>query len=147
MSKEPYSMGLIKGNPFCGKKEILGDIVAILDLIIEKRGMQLIAPMSRAILKHTICELALTDEETAGPGHFVNHVGYLGLFEVKTGGVAVVGDTIRIRKKLIGRLVGFDTTHAPNHLNLIVKSEEVITGAQMKLQIGDPVTITMTSEI
>ena len=145
MSKEPYKLGLIKENPFRAKKEILGEIVAILDLIIGKRGMQLIAPMSRALLKHSICELALTDEDTARPGQFVNHVGYLGFLEVKAGGVAVVGDTISIREKLIGSLVGFDTTHAPNHLNLVIKVEKVTTGGQIKLKIGDSVTIAMSS--
>ncbi len=144
MSKEPYIFGLIKESPYRSKKEILGKIVAILDLIIEKRGMQLIAPISRAIFKHSICELALTDEDTAGPGQLVNHVGYLGFVEVKAGGVAVVGDSISLCEKLTGRLVGFDTTHAPNHLTLVVKGDEVTTGGRMKLQIGDPVTIAMT---
>lgn len=141
MSKEPYKLGLIKENPFREKKEILGEIVAVLDLTLEERGILLIDPISRALPKNSICELAITDEDTTGPSQLVNNVGYIGFFEVKTGGVALVGDTISIREKRIGRLVGFDTTHAPNHLNLVVESKEVTTGEQLKLQIGDPVTI------
>lgn len=141
MSKEPYKAGLIKENPFCEKKEILGEILAVLNLILEERGMLLIDPISRALPKNSICELAITDEDTTGPGQLVNNVGYIGFFEVKSGGVALVGDTISIREKKIGRLVGFDTTHSPNHLNLVVKNKKVTTGEQLKLQINDPVTI------
>jgi len=142
MSIDPYKAGLIKANPYREKREITGNLVAILDLILEARGMQLIDPMSRALAKHSICEIAITDEITAEPGNIVNHVGYLGFFEVTTGGVAIAGDKFFINKTRIGQLVGFDVAHAPNHLNVVIKVDEVTTGEKMQLKIGDQVKIT-----
>lgn len=142
MSNDPYKAGLIKANPYREKREINGNIVAILDLILEARGMQLIDPMSRALSKYSICEIAITNEITAEPGQSVNHVGYLGFFEVTTGGVAIAGDKFFINNSLVGHLVGFDLAHAPNHLNIVIKVDEVTTGEKMQLQIGDQVKIT-----
>ena len=144
MSREPYKAGLIKENPYRARRAILGEIVAILDLIIDERGMQLIDPMSRALPQHSICELAITDEDHAGPSQLVNHVGYLGFLEVKAGGVAVTGDNVYISDKMIGMIAGFDTTHTPNHINVVLKVDQVTTGDKLNLKIGDRVTISMS---
>jgi|Deesub1362A_J573_1020465.scaffolds.fasta_scaffold19323_2 hypothetical protein len=144
MSKEPYKSGLIKKSPYIAKREILGEIVAILDIIIDERGMKLIDPMSRALAKNSICEIAITDEEDASPGKVVNHVGYIGFMEVKNGGVAVVGDEVYISDRLIGVIAGFDTTHAPNHITLLLKADEVSTGGKLNLKIGNSVKILMS---
>jgi hypothetical protein len=119
--------------------------VAILDLILDARGMQLIDPKSRALSKFSICEIAITDEVATKPGHIINHVGYLGFFEVTMGGVAIVGDNFLINETLVGRLIGFDVAHAPNHLNVVIKVDEMTTGEKMQLKIGDQVKIRANS--
>ena len=145
MNIDPYKAGLIKKNPYYAKKEIVGDLVAILDLILEGREMKLIDPISRALPQYSICELAITDEKTASPGQTVNYVGYLGFMEVKSGGIALVGDTLSINDKPIGNLVGFDTTHSPNHLNIVIQVDEVTTGKHLNLEVGHSVKIVTTS--
>ena len=145
MNIDPYKAGLIKKNPYYAKKEIVGDLVAILDLILDGREMKLIDPISRALPQYSICELAITDEKTACPGQRVNHVGYLGFMEVKSGGIALVGDTLSINDNSIGKLVGFDTTHSPNHLNIVIQVDEVTTGKHLNLEVGYSVKIVTTS--
>lgn len=141
MSREPYKLGLIRRDPYKAKREILGEIIAILDVIIDNRGMKLIEPISRALIKNSICEIAITDEKDASPGKIVNHVGYIGFMEVKKGGVAVIKDKVYINDKLIGVIAGFDTTHAPNHITLLLKTDKISTGSKLNLKIGDKVKI------
>lgn len=141
MSVEPYSAGIVKTNPFREKRRIVGEIVAVLDLKVSNRGMKLIHPISRALPKSEIHEMCVTDEESAGPGSTVNRVAYIGFFEVKDGGVAVVGDKVSVGGKLIGTITGFDESHAPNHINVVIKSTEIKTGYELKVNVGEDVVI------
>jgi len=59
---DPYQAGMFKGNPYVKKREIMGDLVVVLDGRLEERNLQLMAPISRALLKGDIHELILTDE-------------------------------------------------------------------------------------
>lgn len=63
----------------------------------------------------------ITDEEEATPGGGADRVSAIAFFEIKRGGVAVVGDEVYIVGKTLGELAGFDTTHMPNHMNVLVK--------------------------
>ena len=132
MSKEPYKAGIIKNNIFVEKRDIVGRIVALIDLALDSRSLELIIPRSRVILASEIHELLLTDEEDAGPGETVNHVLVIGFFEIEIGGVMVVGDKVRIGNELIGEIAGFDMTHMPNHMNVVLKSSRFSrSGAKM----------------
>lgn len=138
---EPYKMGMIKRDPFVTKGDVHGELVAILDLKLEKRGLKLIAPLSRALLAYEIHEVVMTDETDAGPDKIVDHVAYIGFFEVKKGGVVVVGDDVSLEGNPIGKVVGFDETHAPNHLNIVVSSSERKTGFELGAKIGTKIII------
>jgi hypothetical protein len=140
--REPYKLGLIEKSPYIAKKEIKGEIVAILDLIIKERGMKLIDPISRVLTKNSVCEIAVTNEKDAGPGKVVNYVGYLGFMMIEDGGVAVVGDKVFIGDNMIGVIAGFDETHAPNHITLLLKADEVTTGNKLGLKVGMKMRIT-----
>ena len=139
MSEEPYESGIVKKDVFVKKRTITGEIVALTDLTLDSRGLQLIAPRSRALLKNEIHELIITDEMSASPGETVNNVIVVGFFEIKTGGIVVVGDTVTIGKIVIGEIAGFDVTHMPNHMNIVVKAEKRI---RPEAVIGDEVTVT-----
>lgn len=56
-----------------------------------------------------------TSEKNTAPGEVVNNVANLGFFEVNEGGVIIIGDNVYIEEKLIGKVIGFDDTHMPNH--------------------------------
>jgi hypothetical protein len=122
---EPYKAKQISGEIFTEKRKITGEFIALINLTLESRGLKLITPFSRAVLKNEIHEVMLTDEQDASPGKTVNRVSILGFFEVKTGGIIVVGDETLIEKTVIGEVAGFDVTHMPNHMGIIVKARKL----------------------
>jgi len=134
---DPYQAGMFKTNPYVVKRSMKGELVVVLDGYIENRGLQLISPISRCILKNEIHELIFTDENDAGPGMRVDKISYLGFFEVEQGSVMVVGDEVYLNNGLIGHIVGFDETHLPNHLNIIIKRQDRVTGVELGCNIGD----------
>ncbi|QGG47748.1 DUF6917 domain-containing protein [Heliorestis convoluta] len=133
---DPYSKGLLKVHPYAKKKDVTGELVAILDGKIENRGLKLIKPISRVLCEDEIHEIIITDEQDAAPGKEVNAIAYLAFFELKGGGVIVTGDEVYLKGKLIGQIAGFDETHMPNHINIIVKSAERYTGMEINAEIG-----------
>jgi len=135
---DPYAAGMFDGNPYRLKQNILGRLVVILDGQLEDRGLELIKPISRAVLRHEIHELILTDED-CGPGSRVNRIAYLGFFEVDQGGVLVTGDRLLINGQEAGTLAGFDATHHPNHWNIILRTQELKSGFVRGLGLGKEV--------
>ncbi len=124
MSPDPYINQLLDREiPYSEKTPISGRINCVLQVRAEKRGLELCPYPSRAVLKHEIHELILTAEE-AGPGKTVNRIAYLGYFEVLEGGVLWAGDRVTLDGVEIGRLAGYDLTHFPNHMNIIIRAAE-----------------------
>lgn len=140
VTKDPYARSLFEKSPYHSATPIQGKLCVVLDGHLTGRGLNLIKPPSRAVQKHEIHELILTDEETAIPGGVVERVWYAGFFEVLEGGMAIVGSPVTVDGIEIGTLAGFDETHLPNHLNIIVKSTRPATGAELKLSLGAAVT-------
>ncbi|MBO8168021.1 MAG: hypothetical protein H0Z35_02405 [Thermoanaerobacteraceae bacterium] len=133
---DPYQAGMFKSNPYAKKRDILGSLVVVLDGRLEERNLQLIAPISRAVLQGEIHELILTDEPEVGPKKKVNKIAYLGFFEVSQGGVMVVGDELSVAEKKVGTVAGFDETHMPNHLNIIIATDQRVSGLERGLELG-----------
>ena len=140
---DPYVSGVLKKSPYANKKVVEGNIVVILSSIIEDRGLNLIIPHSRVLKKNEVHELMTTSEGNAGPGAVVNHVAYLGFFEVSEGGVILTGDEVYIEGKLVGKVVGFDDTHMPNHQNIVLYSAENKTGLELKIHLDDKILFKM----
>jgi len=99
------------------------------------------APHSRAVLKNEVHELILTDDQNAAPEKIVNRVSYVGFVEIKRGGVIVTGDKVFVEEKHLGELAGFDITHMPNHMNIVVKSAKRDVHG---LSLSDRVVVTQT---
>lgn len=124
MSPDPYTNGLLDTRYPCAEKSaVSGELVCVLDARAARRGLELSPLPSRAVLQHEIHELILTGESGAGPGKTVNQISYLGYFEVSQGGVLWVGDRVLIAGIEVGVLAGYDLTHFPNHMNLIIKTD------------------------
>lgn len=141
MGRDPYAKGLINFEPFVSRRETIGEIVTVLDGRLSNRGIELIHPRSRCLKKYEIHELIVTAEKDAAPSKDVNRICYLGFFEVQRGGVIVTGDEIYIGDKWKGKIAGYDETHSPNHLNIVVYSEEEVTGLEAGLEVGDLIRI------
>ncbi|HYG59308.1 MAG TPA: hypothetical protein VD902_14695 [Symbiobacteriaceae bacterium] len=140
VTKDPYARSLFAKSPYHSATPIEGKLCVVLDGHLTGRGLTLIKPPSRAVQKHEIHELILTDEMESGPGSTVERVWYSGFFEVLEGGMAIVGSPVTVDGQEIGVLAGFDETHLPNHLNIIVKTASPATGADMNLKLGAAVT-------
>ncbi len=146
MSPDPYSSKKLDTKyPCTGKNIVSGKLCVILDARAQERALELVAYPSRAVLKNEIHELILTTESNAEPGMVVNNISYLGYFEVLESGVIWVGDKVMIGDLEIGTLAGYDMTHFPNHMNIIIKTQrKLFTGFEAGLVLGQPVTFTYT---
>jgi len=142
MSTDPYSAKKLDTKYPCSKKTIVkGKLCVILDARAKNRALELVQYPSRAVLKNEIHELILTKETTAEPGSIVNDISYLGYFEVLESGVLWVGDKVFIGEDEIGVLVGYDMTHFPNHMNIIIRTErELFTGVDANFDLGQSIT-------
>ncbi len=137
---DPYARNMFgKFNPYFVKRQTTGSLVVVLDGMFEDRGLELISPSSRAVKTSEIHELILSDEET-GPGQRVNRIAYVGFVEINRGGVIVVGDSVHIGNIVIGTVAGFDETHMPNHLNIVLAGNRK-TGRELNLSVENIVTI------
>nr|WP_235910762.1 hypothetical protein [Heliobacterium chlorum] len=132
---------MLRVHPYAKKKDVVGELVAILEGKLENRGLQLIKPISRALAEDEIHEIIMTDEVEAGPGKKVDRIAYLAFFEVKGGGVIVTGDPVFLKGKLLGHIAGFDETHMPNHINIVIKSEDRLSGVSLGAEIGQQLLI------
>lgn len=145
--KDPYGSGMFKENPFFLKSDIQGNLVVVLRGAYEDRGLELIKPISRCVKKHDIHELIASDEPDIGPGGKVNKIAYIGFVEILQGGVITVSDGLFRNGERIGFIAGFDETHMPNHLNIVIRCDKRITGEQLGCRPGDSITFKATKEV
>ncbi len=124
---------------YAANRPVNGEVVTVLNSSHEQRGLKLISTYSRALPKHSIHELIATDEASKKPGDTANRIAYLGFFEVSRGGCIIVGETLFVDGKAIGEIIGFDETHEPNHLNIIVGVKKRQTGPQLKISVGSKI--------
>ena len=104
---------------YLDKRDVTGEFVALVDVTFEKRGLELIQARSRALPRGEIHELMITDEEAEMRGR-VDRVRVLGFFEVEVGGIVLAGDRVYVDDDPIGEVAGFDLTHMPNHMNILI---------------------------
>lgn len=137
---DPYAAGKFSNNPYAKKSDVSGALAVILDGRMKDRGLELIKPISRCLKAYDVHELILTDELGAKPSGQVNSIAYLGFFEVEKAGVIVSGDQVLLDDVPIGTLVGFDETHMPNHLNIVIHTDKLLTGIEMDARLGNKIT-------
>jgi hypothetical protein len=144
--KDPYASGKLPANLYHKKNDVTGKLVVVLHARIEDRGCRLIVQRSRCIRAGEVHELILTDQGDKKPGETVDNVAYLGFFAADVSGVIIIGDVLTIGGKEYGTVLGFDETHAPNHLNILLHIPERITGAEADLQLQSAVTFQQKKE-
>lgn len=146
MGTDPYAAGKFAANPYARKSTVQGELVVVLQGRMEDRGLALITPISRCIRRHDVHELILTDEAEAGPGKQVNRIAYLGFFAVELGGVIVSGDEVYLDGRAVGVLAGYDETHMPNHLNIVIRTDRLLTGVEHGAPLGATVSFRWPGE-
>jgi len=131
----PYDFRRITPSVYGDRRPVEGEVVALLHVCFEDRGLKLIETKSRAVQLHEIHELMITDEDAA-PGGGADRVRAIAFFEVDGSGLIVVGDKVSIEGRPLGTLAGFDETHMPNHMNIVVKTGSLDEPA---IRVGDRV--------
>jgi hypothetical protein len=137
---DPYQAGLIPKDLYHSRRAISGEIVAVMAKHLEGRNLFLIPQPTRALRTYELVELIAT-EEKPNEENRINSISYLGFFEVKQGGVVKNLDHIKINGKKIGSLLGYDETHMPNHLNMIIKMDKKHTGLELGIKVNDLIQI------
>jgi hypothetical protein len=131
----PYDFGRITPGVYGERRQVEGEVVALLHVSFQDRGLSLIETKSRAVRLNEIHELMITDEDAA-PGGGADRVRVIAFFEVKTPGLIVVGDKVSVGNKPLGVLAGYDETHMPNHMNIVVKTQSL---NEPEIRVGDKV--------
>jgi hypothetical protein len=120
MGQISRNLGTVASRIYGDGRPILGEVVTLLNATFEKRILELIEARSRAMVRNEIHEIMTIDGEGYKSGRGSERASAIAFFEVEIGGVAVVGDEVVLGGKTLGRLVGFDLNHFPNHMNLVV---------------------------
>lgn len=145
-SSDPYAAGKLAASPYAARTAVTGSLVAVLRGTMADRGLELIKPPSRCVRKYEVHELILTDDCEAGPGRRVDSIAYLGFAEFAGGGVLVSGDVVFLDGEKLGVLAGFDETHAPNHLNVVVRADRLADGVARGARPGAAVRFAARDE-
>jgi hypothetical protein len=127
---------LIGADAYAAKVPVSGRLVVVLRGHVARRRLALIPQPSRAVVVHAVHELIATDEPRVGPGATVNRIAYLGFVEFQQGGVVLIGDEVRVGRRLLGRVAGYDVTHMPNHMNIVIAVARVVSGEELGLRLG-----------
>jgi len=143
MPIDPYLKNRVQENFFIRKVEMRGRLVVLLKGRVPDRRLELVPQRSRVVLAGEVHELIVTDERDAVSGCTVNSIAYLGFAEFTTGGVLLVGDELKIGGHLIGYLAGYDYTHMPNHMNIVIVAETALSGEELGLEVEAPVAFVM----
>jgi hypothetical protein len=122
------------------KRQLAGLFVALMTHSRTDRGMSLIDFRTRCIRAGDIHEMVSTDQSDAVLGDRIDRVGYLGFAEFTAGGVMEVGDPVRVAGTQIGRVLGFDDTHFPNHYNILIATDRLLTSEDINLDVECPIT-------
>lgn len=121
------------------KRPVQGELVKLLFHKRTERGMTLLPFETRCIRAGEIHELVTTDQGDAGAGARIDRVGFLGFVEVLQGGVIERGDEVHSGGRLIGRVLGFDDCHYPNHYNVLIAVPELVTATELDLTVNQAV--------
>ena len=139
MPKKVATTRFVSLATYAANRPVKGEAITVLDSTHETRGLKLIPTYSRALPKNSIHELIATDETGKKPGDTANRIAYLAFFEVTRGGCIIVGETLFVDGKAIGQIIGFDETHEPNHINIIIGVKPRKTGPQLKISVGSKI--------
>jgi hypothetical protein len=141
---DPYQSGIAARVSYTGKRTISAKIVAVLQGALEDRGLKIIFPRSRAVRQHDVIELMITTQKECKAGDRVDRVTYIGFAEIQAGGVLRVGDRVMHKGEMRWTVVGFDETHYPNHLNVIMKTIHEHAESLAEVQLEDSIEFLFT---
>ncbi|MER6332729.1 hypothetical protein ABT298_26085 [Streptomyces sp. NPDC001034] len=124
------------------KRVVRGALVKVLVHRRTDRGMRVEEHAARCVRHGEVHELVTTDQWEPRPGARIDRVGFLGFVELGCGGVIDRGDLVRVGDTAVGRVLGFDACHLPNHYNILIHAERSVSGRDLELRPEMTVTFT-----
>jgi len=122
------------------KRPVEGVLVKLLQHKRTDRGMELAAHETRCFRAGEIHELVTTDQHASTPSDRIDCVGFLGFVEITRAGVVETGDEVVHQNKVLGHVIGFDECHYPNHYNILIKTEKVLTADDANMHLEEQIT-------
>ncbi|MFI1680492.1 DUF6917 domain-containing protein [Streptomyces sp. NPDC020607] len=116
------------------KRTVHATVVKVLTHRRDDRGMRLEEFTSRCVRTGEVHELVTTDQTGSAPGSRIDRVGFLGFAEIQSAGVIDRGDEVWLDGRLAGTVLGFDSCHFPNHYNVLIAVDDLVTGPDLKLR-------------
>jgi hypothetical protein len=121
------------------KRVVRGAIVKLLLHTRTDRGLRLEEFESRCVRAGEVHELVTTDQRETAPGARIDRVGFVGFVELHAGGVIDRADEVWIGGRRVGAVLGFDGCHLPNHYNLLIATDRLLTGPSLEIAPEDEV--------
>ncbi|WP_306317854.1 MULTISPECIES: Gfo/Idh/MocA family protein [unclassified Streptomyces] len=140
--EEAYGIGRVKETRLrmSPKDPAAARMVKLLYHRREDRGMVLSPWRSRCVRAGEVHELVTTVDRPAHAGDVVDRVGFLGFAEFPVGAVIERGDLVTGPGGPLGRVAGFDECHAPNHYNILIDTDRVLTAEDLDLRTAHHLT-------
>jgi len=141
---EPHLGGILDTKaPYFSKQPVPAEIVAVLHAHATARKLELTVHPSRAVSAGEVHEILATDETGKGLSSVVDRVGYVACVAIKKSGMILVKDSVLLNGRIVGTVIGFDETHLPNHMNVVIYTPSLQTGRDIGLNLGDEVRFEM----
>jgi hypothetical protein len=141
---EPHAGGILDTKaPYFAKRPVPAEVVAVLHAHAASRRLELTVHPSRAVSAGEVHEILGTDERDKGLNSIVDRVGYVACIAIKQSGMILVRDAVFLKGQVVGTVIGFDETHLPNHMNIVIYTPSLLTGHDMGAQLGDEVLFEM----
>ena len=132
-------------NLFSEKATIVASLVAVMDHRRHDRALAVSGFKTRCVRRGEIHEFLLCAPPNDEQG-FIDDVTYLGFAEIQTPGVIAVGDSVLLGDEQVGTIYGFDDTHMPNHMNIVLKGTSLKNGAERGLRVTQSLYINPSPE-
>ncbi|MEV7540885.1 DUF6917 domain-containing protein, partial [Pseudarthrobacter oxydans] len=123
------------------KLDVNTSVVRLLFHETDARGMRLSHHGSACVRRGEIHELVVTTDATDSAGSIIDRIGYIGFIEFTEPAMLTRGDTFWYGNIPLGEFAGYDESHMPNHLNLILRHSHLITAEDFDLRPRDVITI------
>lgn len=94
---------------------------------------------SRCVRAGDVHELVTTVDRPLRPGDRVDSVGFIGFAAFAQPGVVQRGDEVWIGERRVGLVAGFDESHAPNHLNVLIQADRLYSAGELDAVVGGEV--------
>ncbi|MBB5157229.1 Gfo/Idh/MocA family protein [Saccharopolyspora phatthalungensis] len=129
------------------KKDCSAAMVKLLFHTRDDRGMKLSPWGSRCVSAGEIHELVTTTDRPVREGERVDNVGFLGFAEFLQATVLERGDEVWLGgDQRLGKIIGFDECHFPNHYNVLIEVPALVTAADLDLRPGDAIHVQRGSQ-